>query len=127
MQSNQDKKPANERRSENLGVVVSRIEDLKSDMSDLKETFRESAKELSKVIQELVRITERQMALSQTSESIREDIKLQSEEIRKIDARLDAVEKRQPMNDMVTGWITKAVWGAVVLLAMFAAKFMGLM
>ena len=127
MQSNQDKKPANERRSENLGVVVSRIEDLKSDMSDLKETFKESAKELSKVIQELVRITERQMALSQTSESIREDIKLQSEEIRKIDARLDAVEKRQPMNDMVTGWITKAVWGAVVLLAMFAAKFMGLM
>ena len=67
------------------------------------------------------------MALSQTSESIREDIKLQSEEIRKIDARLDAVEKRQPLNDMVTGWITKAVWGAVVLLAMFAAKFMGLM
>lgn len=49
------------------------------------------------------------------------------ERCRKLEERVDNLEKDVPMNALIRKWFLSAIWGIVGLVGMFAAKFMGLM
>lgn len=44
----------------------------------------------------------------------------------KIDARLQVLEKAQPVQDMTSNWVIKLIWAAAGMAAMFVAKKVGL-
>jgi len=49
-----------------------------------------------------------------------------NEKCEKIEARVDALEKEQPMNKQVVDWVLRAVYAVVAAAAMAAAKLLGL-
>lgn len=48
-------------------------------------------------------------------------------QIRDVDARLELIEKQEPMQTLASKWIISAVWTIAGLAAYMAAKFLGLM
>ena len=103
-----------------IHVVAERINALHEDVTDLRYTLKESVKEMSQAIQTLVRLEEKQFALNRTAEETKENFKV-------LEARVDALEKEQPETKRIVSWGYKAVWAAVIAVAMFAAKSVGLM
>lgn len=102
-----------------IQVVAERINSLHDSVDELRSTMRESVKEMSQAIQTLVRLEEKQLTLNQTAEETKKDFKA-------LEARVDALEKEQPMTKQITKWVLAAVWGIVATSAMFAAKLLGI-
>ena len=108
-----------QRNSATIQVVAERINSLHEDVTDLRFTMQESVKEMSHAIQTLVRLEERQLNLNQTAEETKQNFKL-------LEARVDVLEKEQPMNRQVTKWVMGAVGSIVAVSAMLVAKMFGI-
>lgn len=108
-----------QRNSATIQVVAERINSLHEDVTDLRFTMQESVKEMSHAIQTLVRLEERQLNLNQTTEETKQNFKL-------LEARVDVLEKEQPMNRQVTKWVMGAVGSIVAVSAMIVAKMLGI-
>lgn len=108
-----------QRNSATIQVVAERINSLHEDVTDLRFTMQESVKEMSHAIQTLVRLEERQLNLNQTAEETKQNFKL-------LEARVDVLEKEQPMNRQVTKWVMGAVGSIVAVSAMIVAKMLGI-
>ena len=102
-----------------IHVVAERINALHEDVTDLRCTMKESVKEMSQAIQTLVRLEEKQFALNRTAEETKENFKT-------LEARVDALEKEQPMTKQVTKWVIGAIGSIVAAAAMFVAKMLGI-
>ena len=48
-------------------------------------------------------------------------------QMQSLDARLELIEKQEPMQTLASKWIISAVWTIAGLTAYMAAKFLGLM
>lgn len=48
-------------------------------------------------------------------------------QMQSLDARLELIEKQEPMQTLASKWIISAVWTIAGLAAYMAAKFLGLM
>ena len=48
-------------------------------------------------------------------------------QMQSLDARLELIEKQEPMQTLASRWIISAVWTIAGLAAYMAAKFLGLM
>ena len=103
-----------------IQVIAERISSLHGDVTDLRNDMRESYKEMSEAIKSLIRLEEKQMNLYSHYEEIKKEQTLQEK-------RLDALEKEQPETKRIVSWGYRAVWAAVVAVAVFAAKAVGLM
>ena len=103
-----------------IQVVAERINSLHEDVTELRDTMKESVREMSQAIQTLVRLEEKQLTLNQTAEDTKKNFK-------ELEARVDALEKEQPETKRIVSWGYRAVWAAVVAVAVFAAKAVGLM
>lgn len=101
-------------------VIAERINALHVDVNDLRDTMKESMREMSQAIQTLVRLEERQLALNSTAEETKQNFKA-------LETRVDALEKEQPMTKQVVRWVMKGVWAVVAAAAVFAAKTLGIM
>ena len=102
-----------------IQVVAERINSLHEDVTELRDTMKESVREMSQAIQTLVRLEEKQLSLNQTAEETKKNFK-------ELEARVDALEKEQPMNKQVVDWVLRAVYAVVAAAAMAAAKLLGL-
>ncbi len=102
-----------------LEGVLEKITSLKEDVSELKDSTKESMKEISLAISKLVLIEERQ---SNTNEAFNRLLK----QLDVLDDRIKVLEKAEPLYKLVAKWVLTAVWGAVVLIAVFVGKFVGL-
>ncbi len=102
-----------------IQVVAERINSLHEDVTELRDTMKESVREMSHAIQTLVRLEEKQLALNSTAEETKKNFK-------ELEARVDALEKEQPMNKQVVDWVLRAVYAVVAAAAMAAAKLLGL-
>ena len=107
-------------RDATIQVVAERINSLHEDVTELRDTMKESVREMSQAIQTLVRLEEKQLTLNQTAEETKKNFK-------ELEARVDALEKEQPETKRIVSWGYRAVWTAVVAVAVFAAKAVGLM
>jgi len=108
-------------------VIAERIDNLHSHISDLRDSMKESMKEMATAVNKLVKIEEGQVHMMQAHTRL---VELQDKQVARCDAlekRLDDLEKDVPMNRQIRNWVISAVTGIVALVGMFAAKFMGLM
>lgn len=102
-----------------IQVVAERINSLHEDVTELRDTMKESVREMSQAIQTLVRLEEKQLALNQTAEETKQNFK-------SLESRVDALEREQPMTKQVVSWVMKGVYAIVAAAAMFVAKMLGL-
>ena len=105
--------------SATIQVVAERINSLHDSVDELRSTMRESVREMSQAIQTLVRLEEKQFALNRIAEETKEHFKA-------LEARVDALEKDQPMTKQVTKWVIGAIGSIVAAAGMFVAKMLGI-
>ncbi len=113
---------------DNLNQLVSnRLDEIKDDLSDLRGDLKESLKEVSMAVNKLVALESSQTAMNKTFDRLERQFESERLERKELERRIDALEKDVPMQKQIVRWITSAVWGAVILVAGFVAKFVGLL
>lgn len=109
-----------------IQVIAERINSMQNDVSDLRDTMRDSMEKMSIAITKLVQMEERQLFMNQSYDRLSNTLDKMNEKCEKIEARVDALEKEQPMNKQVVDWVLRAVYAVVAAAAMAAAKLLGL-
>ena len=118
----------NQRRKNDLATqhVLDRLSLMHEDIGDMKVSMRDSMKEVANAINKLVALETTQGSIIQTYERMSKQFEKEIEKREKLEERIDNLEKELPMTKQVQSWVTKALWGCAVAVAMFAAKFIGL-
>lgn len=109
-----------------IQVIAERINSMQNDVSDLRDTMRDSMEKMSIAITKLVQMEERQLFMNQSYDRLSNTLDKMNEKCEKIEVRVDALEKEQPMNKQVVDWVLRAVYAIVAAAAMFVAKMLGL-
>lgn len=117
----QDLRIVNQRRSADLSfqVVIDRLTNLHDDVNDLKESTRDSMKEIASAITKLVLLEERQ---SNTNDNFTRVV-MQLDNIQK---RVEELEKQEPLQKLTSKYVMSAVWAAATGAVYLLAKFLGL-
>lgn len=108
-------------------VIAERIDNLHSHISDLRDSMKDSMKEMAAAVNKLVKVEEGQVHMMQAHVRLVELQDKQSLRCDELEKRLDDLEKDAPMNKQIRNWVISAVTGIVALVGMFIAKSMGLM
>jgi len=103
----------------NIQVVIDRLTNLHEDVNDLKESTRDSMKEIANAITKLVLLEERQ---SHTNDNFSRVVN----QLDNIQKRVEELEKQEPMQKLTSKWMLSVVWTAATGAAYLAAKFLGL-
>ena len=109
-----------------LHKMVARLDSLHADIGDMKSAVRD----LASAVVRLALIEERQTQASQSLERAFKEIekcwiRIEATDAR-VDARIDALEREQPLQKQTSQWVLAAIWGAAAGAAMFAAKQVGM-
>jgi chromosome segregation ATPase len=99
-----------------LALMAQKFDTLHEDVSEMKDALKEVARALNK----LTLVEERQAQVSDAQKKMYE--KLES-----IEGRVIALEKTEVHQSQITNWITNAACGLIGVIAMYAAKKLGLM
>lgn len=110
-----------------IQVIAERINSMQNDVSDLRDTMRDSMKEMSAAVTKLVQIEERQIYMNQSYDILRITLDKMQDRSEKLETRIDGLEKEQPMTKQAVNWIYAAVWAVCGAAALFAAKAFGIM
>lgn len=119
-------------------VIADRINSLHEDVGEIRESLRDSMKEMSGALTKLVQIEERQVFTNQAieralkvSEKAHTRIDSCEDEVQKkfeaLEHRVDTLEQAAPMQGQVTKWFMAAVWGAAGVGAMYVLKMLGIL
>lgn len=110
--------PLQDRRKDDpiVQVIVTRLDALHVDITDMKSAL----KELAAAILKLAVVEERQMQFQQAQERM-------FVALERIDARVDVLEKAAPASMRTADWLDKAIWAIVVVVGVFIAKKTGLL
>ena len=98
-----------------IQVIAVRLDNLHSDVSGMRDVL----KELASAVTKLAIIEERQQ---QATQALDRAFKV----LEKVENRLDAIEKAQPMQQQTSSWVVTALWAAAGAAALFIAKKVGL-
>lgn len=98
------------------GILTTKLNVLHEDVSEIKQALGK----LSDAITKLALVEERQTQAATALE--RTFIALD-----RIELRLQALERDKRMTDQTVLWVNRAVWAAVIVVAAFAAKTVGLL
>lgn len=109
-----------------IQVIAERINSMQNDVSDLRDTMRDSMEKMSIAITKLVQMEERQLFMNQSYDRLSNTLDKMNEKCEKIEARVDALEKEQPETKRIVGLAYKAMWMAAVAAVSFIAKTVGL-
>lgn len=99
-----------------IQVIAVRLDNLHEDVSGMRDVL----KELASAVTKLAVIEERQ---GQAAQSLERAFKV----LEKVESRLDALEKTQPMQQQTSDWVNKGMWAGATLIAVYIAKKVGLM
>ena len=112
---------------DNLNVIMAeRLSSIHSDMGDLKDTVKESLKDISSAMNKLVQIEERVAHTNQNYERLVRENEKVVDTLIKMDRRIDTIEKDMPMQKQVTKWFLTAVWSAAAAAVYFVGKMTGI-
>jgi len=98
-----------------ISLVAARIEMLHEDFSEMKGALKEMANAISKI----ALVEERQQQASLAQERTFKGLE-------KLEARLDRLEQRVPLQERATKWVENAVWGAAGLAIVLVVTKLGL-
>ena len=108
-------------------LIADRINALHGDVGDLRDIMIESMREMTSAVTKLAEVDVRQISLNQSYDRLNAIMDKDRERTERLEARIDELEKQQPMTKQVTSWIMYGVGAAVVAVATFVAKSVGLM
>lgn len=100
-------------------VVIDRLTNLHDDVNDLKESTRDSMKEIANAITKLVLLEERQSHANDNFSRV-------VNQLDNIQRRVEELEKQEPLQKLTSKWMLSVVWTAATGAAYLAAKFLGL-
>lgn len=100
-------------------VVIDRLSNLHDDVNDLKESTRDSMKEIASAINKLVQLEERQSHASDNFARV-------TTQLDNIQKRVEELEKQEPLQRLTSKWMMSVVWTAAGAAVYLAAKFLGL-
>lgn len=122
MKTTQDYK----REDATIQVIAERINSMQNDVSDLRDSTRDSMEKMSVAITKLVQMEERQLHMNQSYDRLSNTLDKMQARSEKLEERIDDLEKEQPMTKQVVDWAMRAVYAIVAAAAMFVAKLLGL-
>ena len=109
-----------------IQVIAERMSALHSDVNDLRDTLKDSMKEMTTAVTKLVLIEERQIYINQSYNRLSDSLDKLNSRNEALEVRIDSLEKEQPMTKQVVSWVMKGVYAIVAAAAMFVAKMLGL-
>lgn len=102
-------------------VVVERLHSLHSDVNDLRESMKESMKEMSTAVTKLVQMEERQYHTANIMESYVKQAEKTEEKYDKLNDRVIELEK----NSDILIWIKRGLVGLATLVGLMVLKLVG--
>ena len=110
----------------NIHIVADRISLLHGDITELKDSMKESMREMAIAVNKLVAVEIRQEAINQAYVQVTSQLEKEIVKRENLENRVDALEKDQPMTKQVVSWIMWGVGSIVVAAVTFIAKSVGL-
>lgn len=117
----------NRRNDTGMQIVAERISLLHGDITELKDSMKESMREMAIAVNKLVAVEIRQEAINQAYVQVTSQLEKEIIKRETLENRVDALEKDQPMTKQVVSWIMWAVGSIVVAAVTFIAKSVGFM
>lgn len=102
-------------------VVVERLHSLHSDVNDLRESMKESMKEMSNAVTKLVQMEERQYHTASIMERYVKQAEKTEEKYEKLNDRVVELEK----NTDILIWIKRGLFGLATLVGLMILKLIG--
>ena len=109
-----------------LQIVAQRLTSLHEDVSDMKESMRDSMKDVSLALTKLVKLEERSAMRDDAIDRAFKGNEKNQKDIENLKDRVVELEKQAVTNKQTSYWVQSAITGLVVLVLMFAAKQIGL-
>ena len=100
-------------------VVIDRLTNLHEDVNDLRESTRDSMKEIANAITKLVLLEERQSHANDNFSRV-------VNQLDSIQRRVEELEKQEPLQKLTSKWLISAVYGLATGAIYLAAKFVGI-
>lgn len=109
-----------------LQIVAERLTSLHADMTDMKDTVKESMKDVSQALTKLVQLEERDANRNASIERIFKQTEKYQDQVDKLTQRVVDLEIQAPANKQTFNWVSSVLYGLAGLAAMFIAKQVGL-
>lgn len=103
----------------NIQVVIERITGLHDDVNELKESMKDSMREIASALNKLVIIETKQAGTNDAFDKVLQQIEVMQN-------RISALEREEPIKKMVQNWVTAGVWACACAAVAFVAKHVGL-
>ena len=117
----------NRRNDTGMQIVAERITLLHEDISELKDSMKESMREMAVAVNKLVQVETRQEAINQAYIQVSNSLEKETEKREKLEERVDLIEREQPMTKQVVQWIMYAAGAIAMAAAAFIGKAVGFM
>lgn len=127
MQNSQEHYPNRRKDETGMQMVAERIGLLHDDISELKDSMKESMREMAIAVNKLVQVETRQEAINQAYMQVRTQLEKETEKREHLESRVDSIEREQPMTKQVVRWVLYAMGAIVLAAATFVAKAVGFM
>ena len=127
MQNSQEHYPNRRKDETGMQMVAERIGLLHDDISELKDSMKESMREMAVAVNKLVQVETRQEAINQAYLQVRTQLEKETEKREQLESRVDSIEREQPLTKQVVRWVLYAMGTIVVAAATFVAKAVGFM
>ena len=109
-----------------LLLVTDRLNGIHKDVIDLRESVRDSVKDIAVALIKLAAFEERQLNMSTAYDRLSKDFEKTLDKYEKLENRVDALERDQPDNQRIKDWIYKGIIGILGIVGLFVMKFVGL-
>lgn len=109
-----------------LLLVTDCLNGIHKDVIDLRESVRDSVKDIAVALNKLAAFEERQLNMSTAYDRLSKDFEKTLDKYEKLENRVDALEREQPDNQRIKDWIYKGIIGILGIVGLFVMKFVGL-
>lgn len=110
-----------------MKLIIERLSLLHEDVSDLRDDTKASMKEMANAVTKLVLIEERQTQMNEAYRNFTNQLEKSEIRTNTLEARIDLLEKEQPMTKQVVNWVIYAVGAIVVASCTYLLKALGFM
>jgi len=110
-----------------MQLVIDRLSLLHEDVGELRDDTKASMKEMANAVTKLVLIEERQTQMNEAYRNFTNQLEKSEIRTNTLEARIDLLEKEQPMTKQVVSWVIYAVGAIVVASCTYLLKALGFM
>lgn len=110
-----------------MQLVIDRLSLLHEDVGELRDDTKTSMREMANAVTKLVLIEERQTQMNESYRTFNNQLEKADIRTTVLEARIDTLEKEQPMTKQVVTWVIYAVGAIVAASSTYLLKTLGFM